>query len=110
MVSDPLMRVLATTSPVASAPPPVAPTVDAQTLDAVAQQLVKRLSVGRTASGGAVRVELGAGPYAGTGIVLTNDGSAVHVGLDGDADEDSQQLVSRLVQRLRSRGMDAYER
>ncbi len=101
LTQEPLMRTLAQPmAPGASAPVP-----PAAVLDDVAMQLLRRVSAGATARGGAVRLEFGSGALAGGSVVVTSDDGQLTIEVDAPAGVDASVLSERLGRRLRARGL-----
>ncbi|MDB4936095.1 MAG: hypothetical protein JWP87_3067 [Labilithrix sp.] len=102
---------------VAQLAPPVgivAESIDARATEAVRGRsleellpvLVKRIAWAGDRNKGTVRLELGAGAYAGTTVVVHADGARVRVELAGSEGPELDRLRARLDARLRGHGLD----
>lgn len=100
-------------NPALVAPPvPVAPaTVEAaesprarMSMEELLPALVRRIAWAGDRHKGIVRIELGAGAYAGTTMLVHADGGRVRVELSGAGD--LEPLRMKLDERLRSHGLD----
>ena len=68
--------------------------------------LVRRIAWAGDRHHGTVRLELGAGAYAGTTVIVHADGGRVRVELGGSEGPDLDRLRARLDARLRGHGLD----
>lgn len=107
---DPTSRHLATLAPPpnlgpAPAAPADAPATHARlSLEELMPLLVKRIAWSGDKHQGSVRLEIGAGAYAGATVIVHADGGRVRVEVGGHGDLDG--LRTRLDRRLRRHGLD----
>jgi hypothetical protein len=88
------------TSPAANEP------VRARSLEELLPALVRRIAWAGDRNKGTVRLELGAGAYAGTTVMVHADGGRVRVELGGTEGPELDRLRARLDTRLRGHGLD----
>jgi hypothetical protein len=69
-------------------------------------QLVRRIAWAGDRHRGTVRLEIGAGAYAGTTLLVHADAGRVRVEVSGAEGKDLDQLRARLDARLRGHGLD----
>jgi hypothetical protein len=91
---------LAAGSPVAHEP------VRARSLEELLPALVRRIAWAGDRHKGTVRLELGAGAYAGTTVTVHTDAGRVRVELGGCEGPELDRLRARLEARLRGHGLD----
>jgi hypothetical protein len=107
---DPALRHAASLAPIVSilAPPPSnAPLrVQGQSLEELLPALVRRIAWAGDKHRGSVHLELGAGAFAGTTVVVHASQGRVRVELTGREGPDLERLRERVDQRLRERGFD----
>ena len=104
----------ATRQAAALAPPPAAfasPTsseapLRARSLEELLPALVRRIAWAGDKHKGTVHLELGAGAYAGTTVVVHADGGRVRVEISGSEGPELDRLRARLDGRLRGHGLD----
>jgi len=77
-----------------------------RSLEELLPALVRRIAWAGDRDRGTVRLELGAGRYAGATLVVTADGRRVHVQLGGVDPRAIDELRVRLERRLREHGVD----
>lgn len=96
--------------PCAAFPPPPAVSVDApsraRSLEELLPELVRRVAWAGDGKRGSVRLELGAGAYAGASVIVHADGGRVRVELGGLPDATLAPLRARIGERLRGHGLD----
>ena len=80
--------------------------VRARSLEELLPVLVRRIAWAGDRQRGTVRLELGAGAYAGATIVVHADGGRVRVEIGGSEGPDLDRLRARLDARLRGHGLD----
>ncbi|MCL2778578.1 MAG: hypothetical protein FWD73_11285 [Polyangiaceae bacterium] len=68
--------------------------------------LVKKIAWAGDKNKGSVRLELGAGAYEGTTLVVHSDAGRVRVEVSGKEGADLDQFRQRLGERLRGQGID----
>ncbi len=101
----------------ASLAPPILPTaaaaataaeapLRARSLEELIPALVRRIAWAGDRHSGSVRLELGAGAYAGTTVVVHADGGRVRVEISGSEGPELDRLRTRLDSRLRGHGLD----
>ena len=78
----------------------------ARSLEELLPALVRRVAWAGDKHNGTVRLELGAGAYAGTIVVVHADGGRVRVELSGTEGPELDRLRVRLDGRLRGHGLD----
>jgi hypothetical protein len=78
----------------------------ARSLEELVPELVRRIAWSGDGKRGAVRLELGAGAYAGASVIVHADGPRVRVELGGLPEGDLARLRERLDARLRAQGLD----
>jgi len=78
----------------------------ARSLEELLPALVRRIAWAGDRHSGSVRLELGAGAYAGTTVVVHAEGGRVRVEISGHEGPDLDRLRSRLHSRLRGHGLD----
>lgn len=88
------------TSPAANEP------VRARSLEELLPVLVRRIAWAGDRNKGTVRLELGAGTYAGTTVMVHVDGGRVRVEIGGAEGPELDRLRARLDSRLRGHGLD----
>lgn len=111
---DPSARQLAHLAPPGTLgqPPldaPSLPTLEpirARSLEELLPALVRKVAWAGDRHKGTVRLELGAGAYAGTTVTVHADGGRVRVELGGHEGPELERLRSRLDARLRRHGLD----
>ncbi|AKV02409.1 hypothetical protein AKJ09_09072 [Labilithrix luteola] len=111
---DPALRQSAQLAPPVISAPAVAPTSAAATepvrgrmsMEELLPVLVKRIAWAGDKHSGSVRLELGAGTYAGTTLVVHSDAGRVRVEVNGQEGADLDRLRRRLDERLRSHGLN----
>lgn len=96
---------LSTTTPVTPAEASEAP-LRARSLEELLPALVRRIAWAGDKHKGTVRLELGAGAYAGTTVVVHADGGRVRVEISGSEGPELDRLRQRLDGRLRGHGLD----
>lgn len=109
---DPLSRALALGQPtlLATTPPTTAPaavSVHASSIDQLAERLLRRVALGGTRHRGTALLEVGAGLLQGASIVVTAEGGALSVRVDGPASAEARAWGEGLERRLRERGVEA---
>jgi len=82
------------------------PVLRARSLEELLPALVRRIAWAGDRHAGTVRLELGAGAYAGTTVTVHAEGGRVRVELAGPGDADVERLRARLDARLRNHGLD----
>jgi hypothetical protein len=80
--------------------------VRARSLEELLPALVRKIAWAGDRNKGTVRLELGAGAYAGTTVTVHADGGRVRVELGGSEGPDLDRLRTRLDARLRGHGLD----
>lgn len=75
-------------------------------LEELLPALVRRIAWTGDRNKGTVRLEIGAGAYAGTTLVVHADAGRVRVEVSGPDGHDRSELCSRLDARLRRHGLD----
>jgi hypothetical protein len=80
--------------------------VRARSLEELLPALVRRIAWAGDRHKGTVRLELGAGAYAGTIVVVHAEGGRVRVELGGSEGPELDRLRARLDARLRGQGLD----
>ena len=110
---DPAARHAASLAPPALiAATPVSPAeaseapLRARSLEELLPALVRRIAWAGDKHRGTVRLELGAGAYAGTTVVVHADAGRVRVEVTGSEGPELDRLRARLDGRLRSHGLD----
>jgi hypothetical protein len=110
---DPAARHAASLAPPAlSMATPVSPAeaseapLRARSLEELLPALVRRIAWAGDKHRGTVRLELGAGAYAGTTVVVHADAGRVRVEITGSEGPELDRLRARLDGRLRSHGLD----
>ena len=78
----------------------------ARSLEELIPALVRRIAWGGDRHRGTVRLELGAGAYAGTTVTVHADGGRVRVEIGGSEGPELDRLRIRLDARLRGHGLD----
>jgi hypothetical protein len=78
----------------------------ARSLEELLPALVRKIAWAGDRNKGTVRLELGAGAYAGTTVTVHADGGRVRVELGGSEGPDLDRLRTRLDARLRGHGLD----
>lgn len=78
----------------------------ARSLEELLPALVKRIAWAGDRNKGTVRLELGAGAYAGTTVTVHAEGGRVRVELGGNEGPELDRLRARLDTRLRGHGLD----
>jgi len=78
----------------------------ARSLEELLPALVRRIAWAGDRNKGTVRLELGAGVYAGTTVTVHADGGRVRVELGGSEGPELDRLRARLDTRLRGHGLD----
>lgn len=81
----------------------------ARSLEELVPELVRRIAWAGDGKRGTVRLELGAGAWAGANVIVHADGGRVRVELGGLGEHDLAKLRTRLATRLRGRGVDLEE-
>ena len=84
---------------------PEAP-VRARSLEELLPLLVRKIAWAGDRQKGTVRLELGAGAYAGTTVVVHADAGRVRVEIGGNEGPELERLRGRLDARLRRHGLD----
>jgi hypothetical protein len=77
-----------------------------RSLEELIPALVRRIAWAGDRHRGTVRLELGAGAYAGTTVTVHADGGRVRVELGGSEGPELDRLRTRLDARLRGHGLD----
>lgn len=109
---DPAARHAASLAPpLTSAPAQVEPAsaetaMRARSLEELLPALVRRIAWAGDRHRGTVRLELGAGAFAGTTVVVHADAGRVRVEIGGREGPDLDRLRARLDARLRGQGLD----
>jgi hypothetical protein len=111
---DPSARHAAQLAPPALGPggiePPSAASANeplrARSLEELIPALVRRIAWAGDRHRGTVRLELGAGAYAGTTVTVHADGGRVRVEIGGSEGPELDRLRTRLDARLRGHGLD----
>lgn len=110
---DPSARQLAQLAPPGTLGNPVDVTstqsgepVRARSLEELLPALVRRIAWAGDRHRGTVRLELGAGAYAGTTVLVHADGGRVRVEIGGSEGPELDRLRARLDARLRGHGLD----
>jgi hypothetical protein len=80
--------------------------VRARSLEELIPALVRRIAWAGDRNKGTVRLELGAGMYAGTTVTVHADGGRVRVEIGGSEGPELDRLRARLDTRLRGHGLD----
>lgn len=80
--------------------------VRARSLEELVPALVRRIAWAGDRHKGTVRLELGAGAYAGTTVTVHAEGGRVRVELGGAEGPELDRLRARLDARLRGQGLD----
>jgi hypothetical protein len=80
--------------------------VRARSLEELLPVLVRKIAWAGDKHRGTVRLELGAGAYAGTTVTVHADGGRVRVEIGGREGPDLDRLRTRLDARLRGHGLD----
>jgi hypothetical protein len=75
-------------------------------MEQLVPELVRRIAWSGDGRRGTVRLELGAGPHAGTTVTVHSDGGKVRVLLEARGSSDTADLRDRIDRRLRARGLD----
>jgi hypothetical protein len=78
----------------------------ARSLEELIPALVRRIAWAGDRNKGTVRLELGAGLYAGTTVTVHADGGRVRVEIGGSEGPELDRLRARLDTRLRGHGLD----
>lgn len=78
----------------------------ARSLEELLPALVRRIAWAGDKHRGTVRLELGAGAYAGTTVIVHADDGRVRVEISGTEGPELDRLRARLDGRLRGRGLD----
>ena len=78
----------------------------ARSLEELLPALVRRIAWAGDRNRGTVRLELGAGAYAGTTVTVHADGGRVRVEIGGSEGPELDRLRARLDTRLRGHGLD----
>ncbi|MDB5213346.1 MAG: hypothetical protein JWO86_1273 [Myxococcaceae bacterium] len=78
----------------------------ARSLEELIPALVRRIAWAGDRNKGTVRLELGAGAYAGTTVTVHADGGRVRVEIGGSEGPELERLRTRLDARLRGHGLD----
>ena len=78
----------------------------ARSLEELLPALVRRIAWAGDRNKGTVRLELGAGAYAGTTVTVHADGGRVRVEIGGSEGPELDRLRARLDTRLRGHGLD----
>lgn len=78
----------------------------ARSLEELIPALVRRIAWAGDRHRGTVRLELGAGAYAGTTVTVHADGGRVRVEIGGSEGPELDRLRARLDARLRGHGLD----
>ncbi len=99
-LAPPVMPLAAASAASAEAP------LRARSLEELLPALVRRIAWAGDKHSGSVRLELGAGAYAGTTVVVHADGGRVRVEISGQEGPDLDRLRTRLDRRLRGHGLD----
>ena len=100
-LAPPVVPFAATSPAVAAAAP-----LRARSLEELLPALVRRIAWAGDRHSGSVRLELGAGAYAGTTVVVHADGGRVRVEISGSEGPELDRLRTRLDSRLRGHGLD----
>lgn len=113
---DPTWRMVAQLGPALAAPAPPPPAPGAAqacvSMEQLVPELVRRIAWSCSPDGrrGTVRLELGAGPHAGTTVTVHSEGGRVRVVVEGARNggpaADADDLRDRIDRRLRARGLD----
>jgi hypothetical protein len=110
---DPATRHAAHLAPPATSSPAIDPAstaanepVRARSLEELLPALVRRIAWAGDRKSGTVRLELGAGVYAGTTVTVHADAGRVRVELGGAEGPELDRLRTRLDARLRGHGLD----
>lgn len=110
---DPVARHAAHLAPPVASSPLVDPAsaaanepVRARSLEELIPALVRRIAWAGDRHHGTVRLELGAGAYAGTTVIVHADAGRVRVELGGSEGPELDRLRTRLDARLRGHGLD----
>jgi hypothetical protein len=80
--------------------------VRARSLEELLPALVRRIAWAGDRKKGTVRLELGAGAYAGTTVVVHAEDGRVRVEIGGSEGPELDRLRARLDARLRGHGLD----
>jgi hypothetical protein len=80
--------------------------VRGRSLEELLPALVRRIAWAGDKQKGTVRLELGAGAYVGTTVVVHADAGRVRVEIGGNEGPDLERLRARLDARLRGHGLD----
>ena len=99
-LAPPIVPLAATNATAAEAP------LRARSLEELLPALVRRIAWAGDRHCGSVRLELGAGAYAGTTVVVHADGGRVRVEISGSEGPELDRLRTRLDTRLRGHGLD----
>ncbi|HSO38864.1 MAG TPA: hypothetical protein VLT33_40315 [Labilithrix sp.] len=99
-LGPPVMPLAAPAKDAAEAP------LRARSLEELLPALVRRIAWAGDRHSGSVRLELGAGVYAGTTVVVHADGGRVRVEISGSEGPELERLRTRLDSRLRGHGLD----
>jgi len=108
---DPALRHAASLAPLV-VPLAVAPAsaaeapLRARSLEELLPALVRRIAWAGDKHSGSVRLELGAGAYAGTTVIVHADGGRLRVEIRGTEGPELDRLRTRLDRRLRGHGLD----
>jgi hypothetical protein len=109
---DPASRHAASLAPPLTTSPSLGPAaateapLRARSLEELLPALVRRIAWAGDKHKGTVSLELGAGSYAGTTVVVHADGGRVRVEISGSEGPELDRLRARLDGRLRSHGLD----
>lgn len=108
---DPLQLSLCRPPGCALAPPaaPAPPPPHGLPLEALAEQLVRRIAIGGSARRGAARIELGAGALAGATVTVVAEAGEVSIELSLPPGAGAGDWEERLSTRLRQRGVAVRE-
>lgn len=111
MIADgPLMegRAQPLTQPLASQAGTVASgnVVPAAAVERIAEQLLKRFSMGATKGGAAARMEFAEGAFAGAAVLIEQDGDSLRVMVSSNDQETSESVARALRARFARKGQD----
>ena len=80
--------------------------VPAAVVERIAEQLLKRFSLGVTKSGGAARMEFGEGAFMGAAVLVEQDGDLVRVVVSSDDEQTARKVARALSARFARNGQE----